>query len=58
MEVKVAGKYAIRRKIGSGSFGEIYVGYNLETNEEVAVKLVTINNIIGTTKSKDNATPL
>lgn len=40
MEVKVAGKYAIRRKIGGGSFGEVYVGYDLETNEQVAVKLV------------------
>lgn len=26
MEVKVGGKYRIGRKIGAGSFGEIYLG--------------------------------
>jgi len=40
MEIKVAGKFAIKKKIGSGAFGEIYIGYNIETGEEVAVKLV------------------
>jgi len=28
MEVKVGGKYRIGRKIGAGSFGEIYLGNN------------------------------
>ena len=38
-EIRVGGKFRIRKKIGSGSFGEIYEGINLETNEEVAIKL-------------------
>ncbi|RKP36564.1 kinase-like protein [Dimargaris cristalligena] len=32
-------RVANRRKIGSGSFGEIYLGTNIPTGEEVAVKL-------------------
>eukprot|EP01133_Synstelium_polycarpum_P015914 gene15914-18918_t len=39
MELKIAGKYRIGRKIGGGSFGEIYLGTNIVTNEEVAIKL-------------------
>ncbi|KAK8260277.1 hypothetical protein V6Z12_D13G111400 [Gossypium hirsutum] len=27
-------------RIGSGSFGEIYLGTNLQTNEEVAIKFL------------------
>lgn len=42
MEIKVAGKYKIGRKIGHGSFGEIYLGTNCKTGEEVAVKLEKI----------------
>ncbi|KAG4111284.1 hypothetical protein ERO13_D13G094925v2 [Gossypium hirsutum] len=29
-------------RIGSGSFGEIYLGTNLQTNEEVAIKFCVI----------------
>lgn len=32
MEVKVGGKFRIGRKIGAGSFGEIYLGKRLEFN--------------------------
>ncbi|EFA80547.1 protein serine/threonine kinase [Heterostelium album PN500] len=39
MDFKIAGKYRIGRKIGGGSFGEIYLGTNIVTNEEVAIKL-------------------
>eukprot|EP00252_Welwitschia_mirabilis_P023599 TRINITY_DN671_c0_g1_i2.p1 TRINITY_DN671_c0_g1~~TRINITY_DN671_c0_g1_i2.p1 ORF type:complete len:367 (+),score=56.53 TRINITY_DN671_c0_g1_i2:671-1771(+) len=39
METLVANKYRLGRKIGSGSFGEIYLGTNAETSEEVAIKL-------------------
>ena len=39
MELRVGNKYRIGRKIGSGSFGEIYYGTNVQTNEEVAIKL-------------------
>ncbi|OMO66222.1 hypothetical protein COLO4_30687 [Corchorus olitorius] len=39
MEPRVGNKYRLGRKIGSGSFGEIYLGTNIQTNEEVAIKL-------------------
>lgn len=35
----VAGKYKIGRKLGSGSFGDIYHGTHITSGEEVAVKL-------------------
>jgi len=35
----VGGKYRLVKRIGSGSFGIIYLGQNTMTNEEVAVKL-------------------
>lgn len=39
MERVIGRKYRLGRKIGSGSFGEIYLGTNVQTNEEVAAKL-------------------
>ena len=39
MDLKVGGKYRLGRKIGHGSFGDIYLGINIQSNEEVAVKL-------------------
>lgn len=39
LELRVGGKYRLGRKIGSGSFGEVYAGVNLQTGEEVAIKL-------------------
>jgi len=38
-ELRVGGRYRLGRKIGSGSFGDIYLGVNITTGEEVAVKL-------------------
>lgn len=41
-EFIVGGKYRLIRKIGSGSFGDIYLGINITNGEEVAVKLESI----------------
>ena len=42
MELRVGGKYRLGRKIGSGSFGDIYMGTEVWTNNEVAIKLESI----------------
>jgi len=39
MDIRVGSKYLLGRKIGSGSFGDIYLGTNTVNNEEVAIKL-------------------
>ncbi|KAK4780990.1 hypothetical protein SAY87_017096 [Trapa incisa] len=39
MEPRIGNKFRLGRKIGSGSFGEIYLGTNIVSNEEVAIKL-------------------
>lgn len=36
----MARRYRLGRKIGGGSFGDIYLGTNIQTGEEVAIKLV------------------
>jgi casein kinase 1 alpha len=41
-EFIVGGKYRLVRKIGSGSFGDIYLGINITNGEEVAVKLESV----------------
>ncbi|KAF5101636.1 hypothetical protein D0Z03_000549 [Geotrichum reessii] len=38
-DMRVGRKFKIGRKIGSGSFGDIYLGTNLVSGEEVAIKL-------------------
>ena len=45
-KITVAGKWVLMRKLGEGSFGEIYEGKNIiDENERVAVKLVFIHNL-------------
>lgn len=41
-DLRVGGKWRLGRRIGAGSFGDIYIGVNIHTNEEVAVKLETL----------------
>lgn len=36
MELRVGNKYRLGRKIGSGSFGDIYLGTTINTGEEVS----------------------
>ena len=43
MELRVGGKYRLSRKLGCGAFGDIYHGTNIKNNEEVAIKLVSMN---------------
>jgi casein kinase 1 epsilon len=40
MDHVVGGKFKLGKKIGSGSFGELYLAVNIQNSEEVAVKLV------------------
>lgn len=37
-------KFQIDKKIGSGSFGDIYLGTNSSNGEEVAIKMEPIKN--------------
>ena len=41
-ELRVGKKYRIDRKIGSGSFGDIYLGMDSTNGEPVAIKLESI----------------
>ncbi|KAF3489826.1 hypothetical protein F2Q69_00055153 [Brassica cretica] len=43
MDLVIGGRFKLGRKIGSGSFGELYLGVNVQTGEEVAVKLESVN---------------
>jgi casein kinase 1 len=38
-EFRIADKYVLGKKIGSGSFGEIYIATNSQSGEKYAVKL-------------------
>ena len=38
MEVRFK-NYVLKKKIGSGSFGDVWLGVNSQTNQEVAIKL-------------------
>jgi len=42
VELRVGNKFRLGRKIGSGSFGDIYLGTNITSNEEVAIKLESV----------------
>jgi len=38
----IGGKFKLGKKIGSGSFGELYLGVNIQSGEEVAIKLESV----------------
>lgn len=42
MEITVGGHYHVRRRIGAGSFGEVFAGEDVQNHEEVAIKLEPI----------------
>ena len=42
----IAGKWKLMNKLGSGSFGDIYIGLNPSDNEKVAIKLVSRSNTL------------
>ncbi|OHT09707.1 casein kinase I isoform delta-like protein [Tritrichomonas foetus] len=39
MEITVGGHFQLKRRIGAGSFGEVFYGEDSESHEEVAIKL-------------------
>ena len=39
-EIKVGEKYLLGKKLGGGSFGEIYLGTDTESGQHVAIKIV------------------
>ena len=43
MEITIGNKYKLGRRIGEGSFGQVYIATDSETNEEFAVKLENIS---------------
>lgn len=42
-DLRVGGKFRLIKKIGYGSFGDIYKGHNVKSFEDVAIKLVSNN---------------
>lgn len=46
MSIIIDKKYTILKKIGEGSFGNIFLGLNKITKEEVAIKIDNLNNMM------------
>ena len=42
MNVLIAGKYCLKRRIRNGSFGSIFMGTTNDTNQDIAIKLEKI----------------
>ena len=43
MEIKIAGKYRLIKKIGSGAYADIYQALNINSNEKVVVKMELVS---------------
>ncbi|KAL8813444.1 MAG: hypothetical protein Q9223_000230 [Gallowayella weberi] len=45
LDLRIADKYRLQRRIGGGGYGAVYIGTSIQTGEEVAIKLehVTID---------------
>lgn len=43
MDLRIGSKYVLKKRIGAGSFGEIYTGEHITSHEEVAVKLESVH---------------
>ena len=43
MDIRICDRFKIIKRIGSGSFGKIYQGIDLMTNERVAIKIVNLS---------------
>ena len=41
-DLRVGGKYRLKKKLGGGSFGEIYSGEQIVSHEEIAIKLENV----------------
>lgn len=48
MELWVGGNYRLSKRLGSGAFGDVFLGTNIKTGENVAVKLVGPSSCLGT----------
>lgn len=56
-DVIVGGKYLIGRKIGSGSFGSILLGTDIETAKYVAIKFVSLASLTSLGKTLTQLAP-
>lgn len=43
MELRIGNKFRLGRKLGEGSFGDVFMGKNIISNDEVAIKLENRN---------------
>ncbi|KAJ7768778.1 casein kinase I-alpha [Mycena olivaceomarginata] len=43
LDLRANRKYRLRKKLGSGSFGDIYLAVNVLSGEEVAIKLEPVD---------------
>ncbi len=58
MDIRIGGKYKLGKMLGEGSFGAIFLGTNIKTNEEVAIKIVYLsphNSLIGKTERQPSS---